>query len=367
MVIPLSLLLVADVTMSGASRLKYNPVPASPMLHHINPMIHTQVDLPQLQMKAADDADDADYDPDKFFSWSTRRFAKPCGAVVPSSTRHLVSYQQEGARHVWDFSKRISDQAFPPTVICGMNARRLLTSWVDSFLDPFNKQSVGADAKAIDASNRKTEGRPLLPRMSKYLEDDKATVLQKMRDVVSDFVGNFGNFEMVSLMPKDLETPFLESGSSAVDESVLALGVFSRRQLLDDSRGSICKALGKRYGEDWSVLEWWRTSKLLDAFEIEGLADAPGLPELSARILLSKLSVYAEKEQNILVVSQRAKRAMMGGDGKDVRDYYVRLGFEEVLMEDGKSELVYTGTCSEEDCFVESQQVMVGVSLEAGV
>jgi len=349
--------------MCGASRLKYNPVLAGPMTH-TQPMVHTQVNFPQLQMLSSKNASaDDDYDPSKFFSWSARRFNQPCGVVVPATTRSLVSYQKEGARRVWDLTRQISDQSFPPTVICGMNHKQLLKNWADSFQDPWGDSE--ADANSINASNHKNDLAPFLPSLHKHLEGDKATVLDKMRNVVGGFVDKL---EMVSLIPKDLETPFLESGSSAVDASVLALGVFSRRQLDDDSMGSICELLEERFGKEWAGLQKGHATKQFEAFEIEGLADAPGLPEQSARVLLCKIRDYALQEQKIVVVSARAKRPYMGSDGKDVLDYYVRLGFEEVLMEDGRSELVYTGvSCSAEDCWVGNQQVMVGVNLETGV
>jgi len=231
--------------MCGASRLKYNPVLAGPMTH-TQPMVHTQVNFPQLQMLSSKNASaDDDYDPSKFFSWSARRFNQPCGVVVPATTRSLVSYQKEGARRVWDLTRQISDQSFPPTVICGMNHKQLLKNWADSFQDPWGDSE--ADANSINASNHKNDLAPFLPSLHKHLEGDKATVLDKMRNVVGGFVDKL---EMVSLIPKDLETPFLESGSSAVDASVLALGVFSRRQLDDDSMGSICELLEERSGKN---------------------------------------------------------------------------------------------------------------------
>jgi len=286
MAVRLSLLIAARWLMSDASRLKFNPV-LTGLMPHTQPMVHTQVNFPHLQMLAPKNADDGadnddDYDPSKFFSWSTRRFAQPCGVVVPATTRIVIPLQKAGARRVLDFSRRISDQAFPPTVICGMNAKQLLKDWANSFLD-FHPS---ADANAINASDSKNDGAPLLPRMHKYWQHDKATVLDKMHNVVANV---WGKLEVVSLIPMGLETPFLESGSSAVDASVLALGVFSRRQVCDDDRGSICNLLEERYGKEWTGLQKGRATKQFDVFEIEGISDAPDLPELSARVLLSKI------------------------------------------------------------------------------
>lgn len=351
MAVPLSLLIAARYMMSGASRLKYNPVLAGPMIH-THPMVHTQANFPQLQMLASKSSDgNDDYDPSRFFSWSIQRFARPCGVIVPDSTRRA------NTRSFLHSSPEI------PTVICGMNAKQLLKNWADSFVDPWAEQSE-AVANTMNASEHHNVGAPLLPKLPKHWQDDKATVLRKMHDVVADALGKL---EMVATIPKDLEIPFLESGSSAADASVLAVGVYSRKQVKDDRWGSISKVLEERYGSNWAGLQKGRDMKQFEAFEIEGLADAPGLPELSARVLLSKIQDYAHQEQKIVVVSKRAKQAYMGADGKDVIDYYVRLGFEEVLMQDGTSELVYTGTCSAEDCWVENQQIMVGVNLQTGI
>jgi len=156
-----------------------------------------------------------------------------------------------------------------------------------------------------------------------------------------------GILEMVGLIPKDLEMTFLESGSSAVDASMLALGLFSRGKLWDDSRGSLRKKVDEQYGEQ-------------------------GLPDFSARVLLSKIEKYAQKEQKIVVVAKDAYTYSDGTDlesvdaGFTISDHYVRLGFEKVEMDNGSYELVYGCTSSSaEDLWVESRQIMVGLNLWA--
>jgi len=163
----------------------------------------------------------------------------------------------------------------------------------------------------------------------------------------------------VGLFPKNLQVPFLknlELQRAAVDGSVLALGIFSRGQLKDDSTGSLRKLMSLRSKDLpirqswWSslrVFKWWSSlwwgpggkKSSTAVFAIEGLVDGPDLPERSARVLLSRIEKYALEEQRIVVVS---KRAWISSDGTDLTEYYVRLGFEKLEMEDGLQELVYT-------------------------
>lgn len=103
-------------------------------------------------------------------------------------------------------------------------------------------------------------------------------------------------------------------------------------------------------------------------FSIDGLADAPGLDEHWASILLSKIDQYAAEEKHIVVVS---KRAYISSDGTDLSEYYVRLGFEKVVMGQGLPVLVYTKGWSQKKRFfgrkeVRHDQIMVGTNLWTG-
>merc|ERR1712129_131132 len=130
----------------------------------------------------------------------------------------------------------------------------------------------------------------------------------------------------------------------AVDASVLALGVFSHEKLQDDRRGALRKKHQEQYGRPWGS-RWLNFAKhrlFYDVFSIKGLSDAPGLPEGSqpVRLLLSQLEKYAHLDQSMVVIS---KQAYISNDGRDLTEYYVSLGFEKVVMEEGLHELVYTG------------------------
>jgi hypothetical protein len=154
--------------------------------------------------------------------------------------------------------------------------------------------------------------------------------------------------------------------SSPSDESVLAVSLFSRQQLKDDSQGSLRskveEQLGKRETRQWlgRARNFVGRRKKLDVFAILGLADAPSLSESSTRILLSKIEKYAHTQQRLVVVPE-----CKSSDGTDLTDYFVRLGFEKVEMTDRPSLLVYTGASrSTMDMFLENDQVMIGILVE---
>jgi len=286
-----------------------------PMIHrgyrgpniHLGPRIHAAVNLPHLRMSAAVSDDDN--------PWA---------------------------------------KATPPTTIYGVDTRQLLQNWEDSLRDP-------------------------------YLEDDKAMALEHMRDVITDSTGIFHAFkipveqrgawlpEVVGLVPEGMGKLLL-SGSSAVGESVSALGMFKREQLKDDSQGSLFKKIVEHFGHsEWvfdersgkDVLVSRRERNTFGVFQIEGVADAPGLPfERSARVLLAKMARYAQREQRLVVVPAKAYKDI---DGTDLTEYYVRLGFEKVEMKEGQEVLVYMeASSSPSDLWVGKQQLMVGMNLWTG-
>lgn len=310
---------------------------------------------------------------------------------------------------------RVFQQTFPPTVVRGIDAMQVLYNWADSSI-------IYTDHKSTFKRWRDpSAGQVVLymPNTFKKWQENKARVLQNMQAILQKHVVlhrstvlqifNAGELatasnspqldmpivesiassqlQMVGLIPKDVEASFLESGPSAADVSVLAVGVFSRGHIKDDSRGTLRNlipsgsqdlGLGRgpwpiglvqwhqRLKTQFGPRRWGRDIMRFGVFAIEGLADAPGLSENAARVLLSRIGRYAIKERKMVVVSHRACTGM---DGKQLVDYYVRLGFAEVEMEDGRRELVYTkgwllkkGPFSAEDVSeVDNDPIMVGM------
>jgi len=320
-------------------------------------------------------------------------FTSPSGDVSDTMigyTRHQMSLSRTQMQVATPsgngWKARISDtwtpqQTFPPITIDCIDARQLLHNWAVSLLDPFER-------KAGTVANVNMTA---LLNTPKYCQDDKAMVLHHMHDVIAkarrsytppaDINGRMSRmnrarllnllllskkYEMVGLLPQGLQIPVLECRSSGVDASVLAVGVFSRVQLRDDSNGSLRKRVEEQFGKQWTRHWWGGTMKKLRVFAIEGLADTPGLSEHSARVLLCKIGKYAHEEKKIIVVPSHA---YISRDGTDLTDYYVRLGFEKIEMKDGHHELVYMGTSSQaEDPLVtasgEEHRTLVGRLLE---
>lgn len=256
-------------------------------------------------------------------------------------------------------SERFSDvqlslQMLPPTIVHSMDAMELLQSWAGSYMDHFEEISHIASK----GKQRPVRAKPSPLKIPKFWDDSNAKVIQRLRLICLSIRNN--QWEMVGLIPKDFNMPFLESGSSAVDASVLGLGVFSRGQIKDDGSGSIRKRVVFAGGKtSWWTQPWW------GVFALEGIASQPGLPEESARVLLAKIARYAEKEGRIVVLSKRAYTRKM--NGADLTHYYVRLGFEKVMKDDGSQELVYMGDrSSSADEWLEKQRIMVGMNVWAG-
>jgi len=346
---------------------------------HPGRMIQAPLHLPQLQMLVTTGGDDADDSPE-VSSW-------------PADNPMMAMPTGRWKAEIKD--TRISRQACPPTLIYGIDARKLLENWVDEFLDPFPDTVVEKAAAQLNdmiaenlTSLSEDDELPPPPKTHKIWNYNKAMVLHDMRSVILEATSIYFGFnkqlsrldrkseanllrrsrklEMVGLIPKDFDVSYLESGSSAVDLSVLALCAFSRERLKDDRRGSIRKAVEKQYGKRWTRRWWGRAKKEFDVFALEGLAEAPWLPSTSSRALLAKIENYAQKEQRIVVVP---KWAYISSDGTDLSEYYVNLGFDYVQMDGQLHELIYlpsVASPSAADMFVEGQQIMVGMNLWAG-
>jgi len=373
----LLLLIAARSTMSCANRLKVIPRPGvlprimtDPMMQHF-PMMHTQVKVPQRQMNVdANSKDDA------------------MSRVVVPDQGWKASINDRG----------LSAQRFPPDLVSGIEPRHVLHDWRDLYTNSL-QEKVGA-VVPTNTKLRKNEAFHPPPKTLDHARASKIRVLSNMRDIIidartiamhrdtptifehlasptnmasghladvdDDFITtrHLPKPEIVGLIPKEL---LLNSTSSAIDKSLGALAVFSRIHLKDNRRHSLHKKLLQLSGNRhwWSRLRWGRTKKGVNVFAIEGLANAPGLTEQAARVLLSKIVKYAHEEQMIVVVPQWAYTS---SDGTDLTEYYVRLGFKKVEMEEGLyDELVYTGTAlSAEDMSVENEHMMVGMKLWKG-
>lgn len=258
----------------------------------------------------------------------------------------------------------VSHQLFPPTVIYGMDLIRILHTWEDSYMPPLRNSLEAAQV----------EKRELPPsKARKHWRDNNTVAIHRMRlrirSTYSKSTGRFYNpsLEMVGLIGNDFELPFLESGSSVVDTSVRALAVFSRAPLqraLPDlspgkNRGGM-DSLQKIVDKEWNN----GARPCQGVFQIEGLAEMPGLSERSSKALVSKIAKYALQEHRVLLVSKRA-RIMPGGT--DLTEHYVRLGFKKVAMQNGAmqngSVLIYTGSSSlDVDMSDRMQLIMVGMN-----
>jgi len=311
--------------------------------------------------------------------------------------------------HILDES---SGQMFPPALVSGFDMINFLRYWRDVckrrteaelklFSKGWSPETDQTEAELeLERTNLQTREKWTLPPPNEtpaYPSSNKDLVLHNMHDVVRDAKaiamnldktvvfthlaldpGHISDFdedfitntwaslpkpEMVGLMSKDV---IAQSGSAAIDESVEALALFSRIQLMDDRRHTLRKKVMGLYGKRhwWSRAQWGHTERQIDVFAIEGLAGAPGMSDQMARVLLAKVQEYAHEEQMIVMVPWWA---FSWSDGTDLTEYYVSLGFEKVDMNKGWYELVLTDiSLTAEEMVVESQQIMTGMSLWAG-
>lgn len=155
-----------------------------------------------------------------------------------------------------------------------------------------------------------------------------------------------GRLEAVGLMPKDPST-----GA----ESMMALGIFARQKLTDDSSGSLLKIVETQFGIKATRGIFGRAKKRISVFSIEGLAEGPFSSARSARVLLGKIAEWALQEHKLIVVP---KHAVYCSDGTDLTSYYMRLGFKKVEMDDGTYELIYSYPSTPD--VSEESQLMVG-------
>lgn len=381
--ITLSLLLIAALSMMPlrAKRIHFVPgaIPHTRLAPAIRTgqMAYTPANLPDIRMAA--DAlsgdDDPEYQPSPFQGWvvPTQGFFE--ASLTPISLEAELSRWVEANKI--SISDRqdivIDEQTFPPVELHGIDIQKLLQQWAGAYVDPFS-ENVGMVVSTNIAPKPKNDDLPAPAPVTKILQDDKARVLHSMLDVLADLpskseeVGEITKERlplMVGLIAKDLAVRFLESGSSAADESMLALGTVEKATIQDDRQGSLRIKVEERYGRGRARGFWGRGKKTFDVFAIKGLTCAPGLDERSTRVLLSKIEKLAEVEQKIVVISHPA---YISRDGQDLTDYYLRLGFEKLEMVGRPPELIYMGSSpSAVDMWVESQQVMVQISLLASV
>jgi len=289
-----------------------------------------------------------------------------------------------------------SHQTFPLVTIDSRDSRQLLQNWADS--------STAYIDKGLNPGQGKTS------QLSFEIYDNAKACL-RLHDVVAVVDRSLDQLpldapalEMVGMIPKTS----LQSGSSAValeslgalDASVQALGLFSRETVEDDRGGSLRREIEEHYGKQFTQGRWGLGSpkKKFDVFAIESLADAPDSrswdSESSARVLMSKIAQYAEQEQKVVVVLERAyDTSTLPSTG--FLQYYERLGFKRVEMEKefgpharfkkvvrgqklGKHVLLYVGDAHNkmagerdkkmaQDKSVEDQQMMVGMDLWTGL
>jgi len=403
--------------MSCATRIKFIPrlevVPLTitgPMMQQA-PRIYT-ADFPHPQMKMAAPSSESKVFMGKWHPWhlvtGPPRLSNKTQSIRRLNARLVVLSPKGVKTTIADVRVSRQGQVFPPMAIYGMDTRQLLHSWADSYLtthavtqslhswtrvvtDSQNQTEKGGADSLVDPtrdeSTRDESGVGLHTNMhdpyAGYGQADKANVLHKMSDVTAQATEMFmqldtptvnaklsrldrvrltrllrkrTQLEMVGLIPADGYKSFVH----AMDASVEALCVFSRETLKDDSRGSLRGKVEEHHGRE-SRLWGGLARRRFDVFAIEGLVDAPGLTESSARDLLSRIAKYAEEEQRIVVVP---RRAYICSDGTDLTDYYVRLGSEKVEMEEGLTELVYVGDIDRDaDMMVEDQQILVSMSL----
>lgn len=319
-----------------------------PMMHtlHQGPLLHHIARLPRLQMQQLAEPEDEDHDD------GDERDDEITPDETPSGSGADVETWGWKAKSRMDGRSPISEQKFPPHVIYSVDARLLLYTWADSWVKPLTVEVLNDDEENDAAADK----RQVLGRMRLVVEAATDIFMQIQDSSL------LGDLEMVGLVPKEYEIPFDEEGSD--EKSLLALGLFSREEVQDDSKGSLRKKLEEHYGKQFGT---WagNAEKPLEAFAIEGIADAPDLDDRQARILLSKIAKYAQKEQRMVVVPLRT--VIRKDDGMDFSKYYVRLGFEKVELEGKKYKLVYTGSSiSEADEWVEKQQICAGLNLWQG-
>lgn len=240
----------------------------------------------------------------------------------------------------------------PPVKVDGMDTRSLLLDWADSFLD------MRQDTAELQSEQISRLAQNKVERVMKM-----ARVIAEAGTSLQSFVPVEKNqarlLEAVGLISQPSQGPF-----SVVDAPILALGVFQREQVKDDAEGSLRKKVEEKFGQmhtkRFRRRGFGRRKSKFDVFAVEGLAEAPGLPELSARVLLSKIAQYAETEQKLVVVPERA---CISSTGADLTDYYVRLGFEKVPTLVGHG-LIYTADFSSTmDKWLEDGQVMIRENL----
>lgn len=324
----------------------------------LSPAIHSPITRSQLWMQVAAPLDDGTQG-------------------LPLNTSRVVAPTQRWEADISDTRM----ETLPPVVVYGVDAMQLLLDWGDSFAamvlhpaqDDFkgwlqwlhwqadrtlvlhNMRLVLAEATAIS-----------LPEWAHHHHANAAEPFDAWEEAKHHWkkLGRIASAVTQGVALKELEMVGLIPGSLEPGDDtreLMALAIFSRDQLKDDSRGSLRKKIAEQYGGEWSRQRWGSSRENLDVFAIGGLVDAAEASEASARILLSKIERYAHKERKVVVASKWAWKSLDGTDnGRDLTDYYVRLGFQKVEMQDGSQELIYMATSSSA---VESRMITLSVSL----
>jgi len=365
---------VASYTMTGP--------PVNPQLPQMNAPTYYR-DNVQLSQSLTPPDDD---NPDEFIleSWShtSGKWTATPGwkaGRIPFQIYHSPCHYAEDARKLLQNWQTLAEDGFWRNVNPSVSTRKSLPD-METVAREF-EVTVPSWWKLMDPP------RTLPPGTSKYWQLHKAAVLNNMREVIVKATLTFEHpevsittanlsiwnylqltdavvipnkqVEMVGSIPKDFDIPFMESETSAIAASAVALGVFSREQLKDDRRGSIRKHIEEQYGHPASRAQL--RQGVFDVFSIAGLLDGPWFPEHSAKALLSEIAKYAQTEQKIVAVP---KEAYARGGVTDLTEYYVRLGFEKVWMEDDSFNLVYIGsTPSGEGALADKGQLMVRMKL----
>lgn len=252
-------------------------------------------------------------------------------AKTPKTPKWVSTPIDEGSTRILD--TQISD-TFPPTQIYNIDIVQLLQMLSDEASAPeqamvFNTMRLVIDEAMLDGVESARAERVIT-------QTDEAKLLAREMELVGLIINPsyFGDCPFVRA--DDLE------GKGQV-RSTKALGLFSRTTVLDDNSCALRLKVEESVLGKAPVECRWELPQQLDVFAIEGLSETPdlaeGWTEALAEVLLSKIARYARKEQRIVVLS---KQAHTSSDGTDLTEYYVRLGFEKVQMENGL-ELVYTG------------------------
>lgn len=333
----LMLIFAAYVQKSGASRFShsngnaFNPftqplglhaahglAPRGSLVH--GPVTHGPWRVPPLNMQMDPEVPNFDFKPDRQDNWRDIPgvvVQEPNGSVTFSNSFYPGVYPQVMRR------EQLVDARFPPEKLANTDMRYLLRTWL-------LQQKQNSYEIALRQLPRSSNGTP----EANWTES--ASVLTKIWYDLEKTRG----LETVGLMPSVLSESYLPQ---VPDDSVMAIAAFSREKLKTDPMGSLLKMVEAQFGIEATRNILRRRRKRVSVFMIKGLARGPGSSEDSARILLAKIAEWAEAEKRLVVV---ARDSLNDGSpiGRDLTEYYKRLGFERVMGDDGTYDLVFRRT-----------------------